>query len=156
MTGSTRTGAGLVTAVQTVHGAIAHPVLRHTPAHLHVTPPQCLNDQAWTAWRLSTRGNKSWDLLLSRHGHSPGSQGWSAVEWVTRPVVRLAATTSRRPEVTGATADTAMLTTLRYMQTMLFPKCNSTVKPLKIFLIICHNWELHLVFRAYLLQFEND
>ena len=45
MTGSTRTGAGLITAVQTVHGAIAHPVLGHTPAHLHVTP-QCLNDQA--------------------------------------------------------------------------------------------------------------
>ena len=39
MTGSTRTGAGLVTAVQTVHGAIAHPVLGHTPVHPHVTPP---------------------------------------------------------------------------------------------------------------------
>ena len=39
MTGSTRTGAGLVTAVQTVHGAIAHPVLGHTPVHLHVTQP---------------------------------------------------------------------------------------------------------------------
>ena len=67
------------------------------------------------------RGNKCWDLLLSRHGHSPGSQGWSAVEWVTRPVVRLAATTSRRPGVTAATADTAMLTTLRYKETMLVP-----------------------------------